>query len=92
MTCHVGCTTTDLKFINKLCETCLTYRAQKTWQLVHMGIPVLFQHTLHHKGLITSAAVMHLTATVALHMLPVPLLCIEPLQAEPTFLQLMMLQ
>jgi hypothetical protein len=63
------------------------------WQLIHMGIPVLFQYTLHHKGLITSAAVKHLIiATVALHMLPVPLLCVESLQAEPTFVQLMMLQ
>jgi hypothetical protein len=54
-----------------------------------MGIPVLFQNTLRHKGLVTSAAVKHLTATVALHMLPVLLPCIEPLQAEPTFVLLL---
>jgi hypothetical protein len=62
------------------------------WQLIRMGIPVLFQHTLRHKGLITSAAVKHLTVAVVLHMLPVQFICIESLQAEPTFVLLMMLQ
>jgi hypothetical protein len=72
--CMTGSQTTTLKFINKLCENCLTYCAQDMWQLIRMGIPVLFQCILCYKGLITSPAVKHLIPAVVLHMLPILLL------------------
>jgi hypothetical protein len=68
----------------------LTYRAQKAWTLILMTTPMFCQYRLLLKGLITSAAVICPAAAVAIHVLPVCLLCIEMLQTESTLVLLLL--